>query len=108
MCVEFSKNRSSLPPVVLFTPHETSLSIWTSSTSPSLPVLDRLVKLADVTLAEISSMMLNERVCNDQEDIKVSAYDNHFQSALTSIPSYSLHLSNSLDMCCVVILLLFC
>lgn len=69
---DFAKSRSSLPPLVLVTPHDQGLSSpWTSLSSPCGPVLHRLQQLAREAMGVVSQLVLETRI-PDTEDVKVS------------------------------------
>lgn len=68
LCLDFTKNRPSLPPLVLITPHDhkcppnsplTQRSPWTSSSAPSPPVAYRLQQLAGEALNVLSGLLLD-------------------------------------------------
>ena len=67
---EFSKNRSTLPPLVVLTPHDLCPSTWSSVTLPSAPVFDRLIRLARETLEELSKLV--REGWTETNDIRVS------------------------------------
>lgn len=92
MCSEFTKNRPSLPPLVIVTPHDVQRlsSPWTSANSPSPPVFRRLQQLA----REAGDMLTKLMICSSGIDIdtaKVGVVKVGvallFISALSSSPS---------------------
>lgn len=79
-CLEFAKNRPSLPPLVIITPHDhqcppnsplTQRSPWTTSSAPSPPVAYRLQQLAGEALSLLSGMVLDAGSI-DMDTAKVS------------------------------------
>ena len=78
MLLEFAKIRSSLPPLVIFTSHESSeklMSPWTSSSLPSALVLHRLQQLAGEALGMLSARVLDaDSITGEDAKVRMEQY----------------------------------